>query len=145
MISHKQLTANRENAKHSTGPKDTSKTRFNALKHGLRANQIIIRGETENEFNEFADEIRDNFCPRDGFEAELVDRIIFAFWRIRRCRKIDRAIVDGNTDLDYGIKWQQIFSEDYMEKLTRYETHALNSICINIRLLADMRNQSKEK
>ena len=39
----KQLLANQENAKLSTGPKDTSKTRYNAVQYGLfsRSEQVV--------------------------------------------------------------------------------------------------------
>ncbi len=36
-----KIVANRENAKISTGPKDTSLTRLNALKHGLLSKEAI--------------------------------------------------------------------------------------------------------
>ena len=37
MTSEKQATANQRNAQHSTGPRDASRTKGNATKHGLTA------------------------------------------------------------------------------------------------------------
>ncbi len=73
MVSEKQLKANRRNAKLCTGPKDTSKTKLNALKHGLHSNQVIISGESREEFDELACKISEEFNPRDGLETILVD------------------------------------------------------------------------
>ena len=39
MATREQIEANRKNAQKSTGPRDTDRTRFNGLKHGLRAEQ----------------------------------------------------------------------------------------------------------
>jgi len=46
-ISDKQLAANRMNSLKSTGPKDTSMTRFNACTHRLRAQHPVLPGESE--------------------------------------------------------------------------------------------------
>jgi hypothetical protein len=37
-----RLAAARANAQHSTGPKDTSKTRFNGLKHGCCCELAVV-------------------------------------------------------------------------------------------------------
>ena len=50
MATAEQIRANRENAKKSTGPRRTEATRFNGLKHGLRAEQVILPGESRDEF-----------------------------------------------------------------------------------------------
>jgi len=50
VITKKQLAANKKNAQKSTGPKDTSKTKLNALKHGIFAKRVIISGENKEEF-----------------------------------------------------------------------------------------------
>ena len=51
--SFKKILANRENAKRSTGPRSAEGKYFsrrNALKHGLRADNIITVGENKAEF-----------------------------------------------------------------------------------------------
>lgn len=142
MISEKQLIANRNNAKLCTGPNDTSKTRFNALKHGLRSNQVVLRDESREEFDELCKEVKSFFNPQDGFEDNLVDQIVFAFWRVRRCRYIDRALVEENSDLK-GVNWINLFGSGCIDKLTRYETHAINQAISAMKLLAVFRSQDK--
>ncbi len=43
----KKIEANRHNAKKSTGPKNTSLTRYNALKHGILSKEILLDGYDE--------------------------------------------------------------------------------------------------
>ena len=40
-----KLAANRANARHSTGPADTSRTRLNGLQHGLTSSQTVIQAK----------------------------------------------------------------------------------------------------
>jgi hypothetical protein len=54
MATSAQIHANRENATHSTGPStDAGKATSsqNGLKHGLASGQLMIHGESEEEFN----------------------------------------------------------------------------------------------
>ncbi len=48
MVSQRKRNANQQNAKSSTGPGDTGKTRFNALQHGMSAGflskEAIVEG-----------------------------------------------------------------------------------------------------
>ena len=48
-----RLIANRANAKHSTGPNNTTNTRFNGVHHGLTSKQTVIPGESQEEYDEF--------------------------------------------------------------------------------------------
>ena len=45
MRSDLQRSQSKINGARSKGPVDTSRTRFNSLKHGLRAEQVILPGE----------------------------------------------------------------------------------------------------
>jgi hypothetical protein len=60
MATEAQIEANRANAQKSTGPrtpegKETAAP--NALKHGLFARETVIRGEKEEEFEEYRDNL----------------------------------------------------------------------------------------
>jgi len=44
-ISDAQLAANRANALKSTGPKDTSNTKYNGVKHGMTAMHALLPWE----------------------------------------------------------------------------------------------------
>ena len=64
MTSRRRLEANRQNAQKSTGPKTDegkSVSKMNAVKHGLLAQEFVLRGEDPDEFD----------ALRDGLVAEL--------------------------------------------------------------------------
>ena len=55
MSSERQRLANRENAKKSCGPRCTERTRFNAVKHGLRAKILFLPGEDPQDYAEMVE------------------------------------------------------------------------------------------
>ncbi len=91
-VSRKQLKANQENAKKSTGPRDTSKTRLNALRHGLCAREVLIPGENAVDLAAFAEGVRNELRASGALEDLLVDRIVSLAWRLRRAAVIEAGI-----------------------------------------------------
>ncbi len=92
MISQKQLEANRINALRSTGPKTADGKAIvsrNALRHGLRARQVVIDTESREEFDEFHELLMDHLAPANLLESLLADRIAADFWRSRRTGQIE--------------------------------------------------------
>ncbi len=66
MATQKQITANRENARRSTGPRTEQGkrvSRINALKHGIDAREEISCGESPLELHELASEYDHKFQP----------------------------------------------------------------------------------
>jgi hypothetical protein len=90
--SDRKVTANRANAKHSTGPKSNAgkaKSRLNALKHGLRAEQVVIPGEDPRAFEAECAAWSADWQPRSYTRAILVERAAVTSWRLRRCVRIE--------------------------------------------------------
>jgi len=91
--SEKQVAANRCNALRSTGPRTPGGKRaskLNALKHGLRANEVIIPGQEDPaEFREFVQGFYDDLRPQGSTESSYVDEIALAEWRLRRARRVE--------------------------------------------------------
>ncbi len=97
MASEKQLRANRENAKRSTGPKSaTGKTLscMNACKHGLTAESIVIGDEDPRAFDLLRAQLEADHNPRPGIERELVERMAVIMWRIRRVPVFEAALIE---------------------------------------------------
>jgi hypothetical protein len=97
MATQAQITANRLNALKSKGPvtpEGKQAVRFNALKTGIDATQIIIRGESPEEFEAFAAALRDTWKPADLVESAFVDRLIHNSWRLDRLRIAEAQIWD---------------------------------------------------
>ena len=92
------LAANRANAAHSTGPANTSRTRFNGVAHGLTSRQTVIRGEDQQEFDTFSATLRRQLAPGSPVEDVLADRIIAAAWRLKRFTRVEAAFFNDRID-----------------------------------------------
>ena len=92
MVSQRKQNANRQNAKNSTGPGDTRRTRFNALRHGMSAGflskEALIDGGPGKEDPEELEALRqaffDYWAPEGIPEEQLVDQLVMLTWRGRR-------------------------------------------------------------
>ena len=97
MTSAKQLAANRANAKRSTGPKTErgkARSRMNAWKHGLTAEDVVLFHEDPNDFNELRAELWEQHQPRPGMESMTVERLAALEWRLRRAPVFEAALLD---------------------------------------------------
>jgi len=98
MTSDKQIQANRKNAKKSTGPKTAlgrSISSKNAITHGFRSRQVVIKGESRSEYNDFRQMLIEHYTPADPVEAAFVDRICVCLWRLRRSETIEAQVFDN--------------------------------------------------
>jgi hypothetical protein len=98
MASRKQLEADRENAKRSTGPKTQAgkaRSRLNSRKHGLTAKTLVIVGEDPDDFDELRAELMKQHGPQLALEYELVERLSGLLWRLRRVPFFEAAILDA--------------------------------------------------
>ena len=78
MATAEQVRANRENSKRSSGPRDTSRTRFNGLKHGLRAENLLVPGESEADLEAERRGWLDDWAPLTHTRAVLLERAFVA-------------------------------------------------------------------
>ena len=92
MATPAQIAANRANALKSTGPRSEpgkAASRFNALKHGLDAESLILPGEDPAEYRELADAYHDSHHPQTPDEHFHVDSLIRADWHKRRLQRVE--------------------------------------------------------
>jgi hypothetical protein len=95
MTSDKKAQANRRNALKSTGPKTPegkAAVRLNALKHGLRSEEILLPGEDEEALRELDEYLRAELQPVGELENLLLDRIIASYWRLKRLGRVEAGI-----------------------------------------------------
>jgi hypothetical protein len=123
MTSEKKAQANRRNALKSTGPKTPegkAAVRLNALRHGLRSEEILLPGEDEEALRELGERLRDELQPAGELENLLVDRIIASYWRLLRLGRVEAGI----------FAWER--SEELAERAEReaqgYESHKIEAI-----------------
>ena len=93
MTSEIQVEANRRNALKSTGPRDTSLTRFNALKNGLTAEKLVVtRYENREDYESLLEALLRDFQPQTAVEHILIEQMATSLWRryrIVRAEKVD--------------------------------------------------------
>jgi len=99
MSSERQTDANRENARLSTGPRTPAGkdvARWNALKHGLRAESVLIPGEAADDYHEFRQALVSELGPAGELEAVVVDRIVSLAWRLQRTGRVEAGLFVRN-------------------------------------------------
>jgi hypothetical protein len=95
MTTEAQVTANRLNAQRSTGPRTTegkAAVALNAVKHGLRAQMVVLPGEAEDEYARFCEEMMEDLRPQGLSEREVAERIVGLAWRLRRAGRYHDAV-----------------------------------------------------
>ena len=95
MTSEKQSRANRRNAQKSTGPTTSegkTAVRHNALKHGLLAKDVLLRGEDEDELRALGERMVAELQPEGELEEQLVEQIVADRWRLRRLHRVEASI-----------------------------------------------------
>ena len=104
-----KIAANRRNAQKSTGPRTAAGkaiSKLNALKHGVLAQSVVVRGhqikESPHEFKKLCQEFYTSLSPVGPLEEMLVDQIIQAAWRLRRARTAESGEIA--LSVDEGIK-----------------------------------------
>jgi len=143
--SPKQIIANRNNARQSTGPRSAPGKAIvaqNAVKHGLLAAHLLLPDESKIQLDEFRTVLRAQLSPVGPLESLLVERIISAAWRLRRLLRIETEMMTEHLQ-QKTPQWElaSVFSNsapapslgaalarkpariDTYDKLRRYEAH----------------------
>ncbi|MCX6606574.1 MAG: hypothetical protein NTV52_23690 [Acidobacteria bacterium] len=87
-----QAMANRRNAMKSTGPRTPegkAASSQNRLAHGLCSSSLLIRGESQAEFDALHTDIVDAYRPATSEERMLTDQLAEAQWRLNRARRVE--------------------------------------------------------
>ncbi len=96
MATKRQIAANRQNAKSSTGPRTDygkRRSRRNAIRHGLTAETVIDVFEDQAAYKALQRAIFTDYRPRSNFELQLVGRLVSLIWRLRRATAIESGML----------------------------------------------------
>lgn len=105
MTTEKQLLANIQNAKASTGPvtiegKEIVAT--NAIKHGIFTRDLILGSgagqENRAEYDELLANLTQCLFPRNQIESLLVEKIAVDFWRLRRTIRFETGSISKHIE-----------------------------------------------
>ena len=95
MTSTKRAEANRRNAARSTGPRTLSgksRSRLNAVTHGLTAETLILPGEDPRRPAP-PGELDRRARPRQSLRAGLVRQVVTLSWRLDRAERVQDALI----------------------------------------------------
>ena len=117
MTTEAQINANRQNSRNSTGPRTEAgrnRSRFNAVKHGFRAEKAILPDEDPAALHERLDDWTADLQPRNSVEQYLVERGVRLSWQLDRVTRAQDArtstpIVEG------GIEEAELRAEEILE------------------------------
>jgi hypothetical protein len=97
MTTEKQILANQQNAKHSTGPRTVAgkrRSRRNAVRHGLTAETVIDTLEDAADYRAFERAIKSDYSPQTAIESQLVSRLASLLWRLRRAVIVESGLLN---------------------------------------------------
>jgi len=97
MATEKQIIANQQNARHSTGPRSESgkrRSRRNAVRHGLTAETVIVSLEDAADYSAFERAIKSDYSPQTAIEGQLVSRLASLLWRLRRTVIVESGLLN---------------------------------------------------
>jgi hypothetical protein len=102
MATDKQIAANRQNARKSTGPKTEQgkrRSRRNAYRHGLTAETLVDVFEDPAAYRALERSINADYQPHNNFEQALVARLTALLWRLRRAVAVESGLLDIQAQL----------------------------------------------
>ena len=154
-----QLTANRENAQHSTGPRTQEgrkRSSLNAFRHGLTGQIIVHTPEDQEAFNKHCDGLRGALAPEGALEIDLAQAIAEDRWRLNRARALENSIFalgqtehvpedSDNPDLDAALAQARtwIAHAHELQLLATYENRIRRSVEKNTAELRALQAQRK--
>jgi hypothetical protein len=114
-----QHAANIQNSRQSTGPRTEqgkAASSQNARKHSLTSKQVVIKGESIEEFEDLKRSLYADHKPANTTEQLLVNEIAENYWRLMRARRAEAEYLDR--------EFESAFTGDSTEldKIRRYMT-----------------------
>src|SRR5437763_13534597 len=94
-ISRSRLRANRENAKHSTGPtSDEGKkiSSLNAVRNGFNSPIDVLPHEDMRAYQGLKNEFVQTWNPETPQELRLVHKLVSQEWRLQRCASLENCM-----------------------------------------------------
>ena len=106
-----QVEANRRNAQSSTGPRTEegkARSRANGVRHGLRAEKILVMDEDPAEYAEYRQGMLDSLRPEDPLEYTLAERVVAQGWRLKRAERAEAALLNRDMGKAHHIAMNEL-------------------------------------
>jgi hypothetical protein len=158
-ISEARLAANRENARHSTGPRSAeakSRTRLNGLRHGLTGQTALLSDEDRQAYDRHHGAFLAELKPEGVIEIQIARHIADDYWRLNRIKAIEHNIFaigieahagefHENPEWDTALGQAQTYLDQSRELnlLSLYESRLNRSIHSRHKELAELQRLRK--
>jgi hypothetical protein len=97
MSTQQRIVSSRANGAKSHGPvtpEGRARSRVARLTHGLTSADLLINGESQEEFDTFREEYLADYQPQTRPQFDLVDQLVAARWRLNRVIALQNALMD---------------------------------------------------
>jgi hypothetical protein len=94
----------------------------NAIRHGLRSEDIVARHEALDDWEEFRFEIVDALGPVEALESELAERVASLLWRLRRVPRAEAEAIAKPRGLIRDV-YYVLPDLATLQAFSRYEAH----------------------
>ena len=136
--------------------KPRDKRAFNAYRHGLTGQVLVIAPSDEQPYKDHCHSIHQYFAPVGGMEVDLVQQIADDRWRMERAAAMESSIlarglnqpddaVSGNEEVDIALAKGRIWEDRKKELnlLTLYENRIQRRVEKNIALLRQLQQDRR--
>jgi hypothetical protein len=125
-----------------SSPARIEANRNNALRHGLTSQRIVIKGESQAEFDALLAGFKASHRPANAAEEALVFDIAVNHWRLLRARRIEASMFD-NVICEAADETAAFLANDkHFDNIRRYATSIENAYH---RAMEQLRKLQKER
>ena len=142
MATDRQITANRDNAKLSTGPRTEAglaASSRNHTTHNLTAKGLIILPGLEDDFAQLQTGLLDSLQPDGQLQQVLFARILECSWNLQRCRLAEHQLYQSCPRIDPLL--DDVGSPTY-DRIQKYARQYESSLHKSLRVLADLQTEA---
>lgn len=92
--------------------------KYNAIRHGLRAEHAVISPEESRPFNKLAKRLLQELQPNSVIEFILAEQVILNYWRLRRYLKLENELFLFIGESKFGLRPVNFMDEftDFVRK-----------------------------
>jgi hypothetical protein len=137
--------------------KPRDKRAFNAYRHGLTGQVIVIAPSDEKPYKDHCQSIHQSWAPVGGMEIDLAQQIADDRWRMKRASAIESSVLarglnqpddalSGNEQVDIALGMGRVWGEQKkdLNLLTLYESRIQRRIDKNVALLLLLQQNRRE-
>jgi hypothetical protein len=154
MATEKQIAANRQNARRSSGPRTSrgkATSSMNSLKTGIFAKHLLLPDDDAHEFGRLRAALHDEWQPIGPTQITLVERLAALLWRQRRLYRAEsglyvmyRQTPDGLGGVATALAKDGAETEAFT-RLLRMDSSVERSIATTIRLLQKLQKARRKR